>query len=486
MSHIDDGKLNALLDGELDESEAAAVREHIAGCGECAGRLEEARTFLAQATDLLGALDLPAVQRPAAATTAGPPPPARRVTVTAKEAALDLDDATHQSPAIRVEADGRREHGRAGAAPEPLLRRPAPMPPRRERRFDYSTLAWAATIILAIGVGYLGNEVQHASRERAAAGSDEGSRGLMASRSPGQIGGDTAAAKTPPTSLGRPSAPAAAATAARTGAAPVRRGEGGPPAAKAPPGEGTPRVPGRAATGLGHKLLDQTQENLAGGRAANARDQLAAAKGNRNGAVAVAGVGGVPPVSSAVQPAAPPEAQAPPPLPVIRRARPAAEGSAESVLAVEPSPSPLDARGVTAAGGAAANGFRTVTLEEAVSRLRGAIRLVDGVPIERVMVGPGSLVAGADSGRDVVRVTIVADGAPVVLDQQRLDPPTASAPGDSAATPSFAGLAVGDTLFTVAPDGQRRARWLDGLGFWLSLSGRLPADSLRQLIERVR
>ena len=106
--------------------------------------------------------------------------------------------------------------------------------------------------------------------------------------------------------------------------------------------------------------------------------------------------------------------------------------------------------------------------------------------IERVQVGPGRLVAGADSGRDVVRVSYLEGGQPVVLDQQRLDPPAQAEDGNAAAPTRFAGLAVGDTLLTVAPDGQRRARWLDGLGFWLSLSGRLPADSLRQLVERVR
>lgn len=74
MSHVDDGRLNALLDGELDVKEAEAVRAHIAECTECARRLEEAKQFLAGASDLLGALDLPpTVSAPAAAPSPSPP-----------------------------------------------------------------------------------------------------------------------------------------------------------------------------------------------------------------------------------------------------------------------------------------------------------------------------------------------------------------------------------------------------------------------------
>lgn len=463
MSHIDDGKLNALLDGELEAEAAAAVQAHIAGCPECAGRLEEARRFLSQATDLLGALDLPAeaARHQASPSLASRP---RRVSSTAKEAAIDLDGATQQSPAI----------GAGAHAPEPLLRRPRPAP--AERRFDYSSLAWAATIILAIGVGYLGNEVQHARRERQAVGNRE--PGLAGASAAQPAGVDSAATQGAPAAEVGKTAPLATrlgSAATRT----VRRDAGGPPAAKAPPGEGMPAIAGRTATGLGHKRLDRGAQNVAGVRAAPERnDQLAGAL-----AAPTAGAGGAAPAAPSPAPA---EARAAAPAaaadaPVARRvARPAAEGSAESVLVVVPHGAPLDNAAPAAAG------FRVVPLEDAVGRLRGAIRLVDGMRIERVQVGPGRLVAGADSGRDVVRVSYLEGGQPVVLDQQRLDPPAQAEDGNAAAPTRFAGLAVGDTLLTVAPDGQRRARWLDGLGFWLSLSGRLPADSLRQLVERVR
>jgi hypothetical protein len=41
-------------------------------------------------------------------------------------------------------------------------------------------------------------------------------------------------------------------------------------------------------------------------------------------------------------------------------------------------------------------------------------------------------------------------------------------------------------VVTVAPDGWRRTRWLDRDGFWLSLSGHVPDDTLRALAGRVR
>ena len=66
--------------------------------------------------------------------------------------------------------------------------------------------------------------------------------------------------------------------------------------------------------------------------------------------------------------------------------------------------------------------WRVVSMEEAVRVLGGQIRLIDGLTPNRIEVGPGTAVAGADPGLQVVRV-VYADGA-VTLDEQR------PAPGD--------------------------------------------------------
>jgi hypothetical protein len=116
------------------------------------------------------------------------------------------------------------------------------------------------------------------------------------------------------------------------------------------------------------------------------------------------------------------------------------------------------------------------------------VRYLEGLSLESVKIGPGALVPGADGARDVVRV-VYADpqGRRIQLDQQRL--PTTRDTSRAArerAVPAGLGLAWGDTLATAGPGGDARLRWLDRSGLWLSLSGSLPADSLRALLGRIR
>jgi hypothetical protein len=66
MSHVDEGALHAYLDGALDEypaAEAERIREHLDGCAECAGRLEKERRTRSDATAMLG-LAAPEVEMP--------------------------------------------------------------------------------------------------------------------------------------------------------------------------------------------------------------------------------------------------------------------------------------------------------------------------------------------------------------------------------------------------------------------------------------
>lgn len=56
MSHVDEGALHAYLDGALDDLpavEAARIRDHLAGCAACARRLEEERALRADAQAIL-------------------------------------------------------------------------------------------------------------------------------------------------------------------------------------------------------------------------------------------------------------------------------------------------------------------------------------------------------------------------------------------------------------------------------------------------
>ena len=53
MSHVDDGTLHAYLDGELAPAEAQGVHAHLAQCPACRGRVEEERALITRAGELL-------------------------------------------------------------------------------------------------------------------------------------------------------------------------------------------------------------------------------------------------------------------------------------------------------------------------------------------------------------------------------------------------------------------------------------------------
>jgi hypothetical protein len=94
MSHPDEGTMQMLLDGELDSDQRARIESHIRSCASCAARLAEARAFLEEADRLVEVLAVPE---------------------------------------------------------QPARRRGSP-----RRRTVMRTLAWAASIVLAVGVGYWG------------------------------------------------------------------------------------------------------------------------------------------------------------------------------------------------------------------------------------------------------------------------------------------------------------------------------------------
>ena len=54
MSHVDDGALHAYLDGELSPVERTQLEAHVAECAACRTRLDEARGLIERASGLLG------------------------------------------------------------------------------------------------------------------------------------------------------------------------------------------------------------------------------------------------------------------------------------------------------------------------------------------------------------------------------------------------------------------------------------------------
>jgi hypothetical protein len=109
MPHVDEGQLHALLDDALAQDEALALHEHARNCAQCAARLDQARALRARAAALLA--------------TAQP----SRAGIPAFETVLER---AQRSPAAR-----------SAWAP------------------STSSLARAATIILALGIGWFSHDL---------------------------------------------------------------------------------------------------------------------------------------------------------------------------------------------------------------------------------------------------------------------------------------------------------------------------------------
>lgn len=471
MSHIDDGQLNALLDGELSPEDARVVEAHVAGCDACRRRLEEARRFLVDASELLSAVVPPqrvVTPRPTPAglrtsTPAAAPPPAgaapgetapaapgdvppRRVSKTAKEVAIDIDGATGQSPAIRLFPQQQERHGAAERSAEAAVTRPRrPLPLRQ--------LAWAASIVITFAVGFAANDLLNSRQEIGRAGPDR----VAFADSP-------AAATAPAEPAAREEARARRSIGPRTPPAPTRTPTGALRRSDAAPvGAGaSSSADQRDLAGAGAPATSVTP------RAPTQRPQPQAPRrierqpqGDLAGAAARRAAG--PPPANAAAPAAAPGGD------TVSRDALSQLRAAEAANAA-PAPAP-----------AAPRAFRRTTLDTAVVRLSGSIRLIDGMDPGRVEIGSGRLVNGAAADQDVVRIHYTDErGRRLVFDQQRLAPTR-----DPSAAAGDVGLLYGDTIVTTSGS-TTRVRWLDAKNFWMSLSGPLPADSLRALVARVR
>ena len=76
MSHLDEGTLHALLDGELDLAEVSEIQKHLGSCVACGSRLQEVKQVLAEADRLVGAMEAPTgAARPRTEPSRTPPPP---------------------------------------------------------------------------------------------------------------------------------------------------------------------------------------------------------------------------------------------------------------------------------------------------------------------------------------------------------------------------------------------------------------------------
>lgn len=59
MSHLDEGTLHALLDGEIPSAELAPIQAHLSACPECRARLEAERELMEEADGLVDLVEVP-------------------------------------------------------------------------------------------------------------------------------------------------------------------------------------------------------------------------------------------------------------------------------------------------------------------------------------------------------------------------------------------------------------------------------------------
>ena len=138
MRHITDGELHAWLDGALDllpDGRGDEIREHLSRCSACRERMQDEEEVRDRSLEIMAGLQLRDLELPTFEELR-------------ERAAAPEPGAT----AVGALASGSRE-----ARPERVLQEE---PPARYRGpLKGMPLAWAATIVLALGVGWMGGQV---------------------------------------------------------------------------------------------------------------------------------------------------------------------------------------------------------------------------------------------------------------------------------------------------------------------------------------
>jgi hypothetical protein len=366
MPHLDEGLMMALLDGELTEPEQREVNGHLQSCSECSARLVELRGIMGDADNLVEVLVVPPVHT--------------------------LPAASKRSP----------------------------------RLVSRRNLAWAASIVAALGLGAVGNSLLRRSDSDLAMTSSESPRELTQA-SP---------------SLDSPAPPPAA---EREALSPSVGGSAGtaPTAQQAQTTDLAPTRLEEAAPDSGRDRVLALQPGIV----ENSAEKLSIRGGRVDSpAQAAAGVG------SRSQEEARREAD------FVLRAQPRAAAPSNALIPRD------EVTGRQRLDGERAHPqrFSPIPMEEAVRHLGGIIRLIDGLTPEEFEV------AATDSAQPLVRVTYRIGQAEnrLFLEQRRVDN-------------SF----VASDLQTLAPAVELARNgnilsWNDLRGFSLTLVGPFSADSL--------
>ncbi|UCG75214.1 MAG: zf-HC2 domain-containing protein [Gemmatimonadota bacterium] len=405
MSHIEEAKLHAYLDGACAERELERIEAHLASCGECQAQLAAAVAASRIASDLLAEIE---------------PQP------------------VHAPPWREIE---ERAATRSRSAPSRSWVRPS--------------LAWAAMIAIAFGVGWLSNTYYTRAPERLFTGSRQAEAPVAAADAleqerfeqapaeelPGAAAGQRSAETTTPETQ----AEIQDLDRLRMKSADERL------AAELQPGR----------TELAEGAARETDREGVLGAVARKRVQEAEPVAEKAAEDVVAAT---PPTVAGV------EANRAEPELRVRRDAPADQARPET----EPLADFAAQRSVLQSEAGETAAFFSVQPEDAALWLDAELRRLPDLQLRRVEVGPGSAVQGGLPGLPAVKLVYEdAAGHEYILVQQRV----------ADATLEFE---EAEPVLTVDPDGQLAYRWLDGRGYRLILIADVSSDSLRALAERVR
>ena len=407
MSHLDEGTLHALLDGELETTEVAEIQAHLGSCSACGLRLREVKEFLAESDRLIASVELGKAPAAAAPREAARPEPIARP-----------EPPRRESPPRPLPTDAPARE--PWNEPPPVLLIPdnesaADRRARRLRRFG-----WAALLVGMVGAGFLGVKMRPTQPAFAplAGGATPAESDAVVSPQEAAPRADEAAAP-PETSAfalrsankSKPAAPAPTKTG--TGARAERElalRKSAQPAAPQP--AATPE-PARAES-ADAQTLDSAAETAGDGREAesaaaddiaNVRERAAEAladldRERRRDRAAAA--------TAALDDQRRRQAAAAP-----RQAAPTATSAVVPAAApTPPAPPTLEQR---------AQVYSRIGLDEASRQLGGPAHVIEGLSPMFMGLVRGTAVLGADPKRDVVRVVYQdSQGRLILLDQQRL------------------------------------------------------------------
>lgn len=421
MSHVDEGTLHALLDGELAPAEVVEVQTHFATCPACSARLDSARKLLAETERLVSALEPSAALSDRLGARAARPP-------------VEPPPAVPVAPWL--------------SAVDSMVLIPNNPTAAEVRRSRLRILAWAAGVLVVVGAGVFGVQIQMGVYDRKPAG-------MLRIRpeefsAPGTLADSVAAARAAAAGATQPSAPAAQqpkapAPAPESKAQPARQPPPQPARQPPPPqpARQQPPPPANVANAQGRDRpagevadaapSDEDRDAIAA-RAAKATQALDRERNQERAAAATAAL------DSARREAAQKQAATPaaPPAPVVPT---------------------LDQRAQIA---------NRIGLDEAARQLGGPLHAIDGMSRQLVGVVSPQLVPGTDTSRAVVRAVYVdRAGRLIFLDQQR--------------------VRAGQTDLPFTPQARRNGelRWMAGQVL-VVLQADLPTDSLRFIGRHVR